>query len=362
MTELFNKIIHIDMDAFFASVEQLDFPEYRNKPIVVGGQPNSRGVVAAASYEARKFGIRSAMPAFQAAQRCPNLIFVKPRFERYKALSEKIQAIFREYTPIVEPLSIDEAYLDVTDVKRYRGSATLMAQAIQKQIYRETGLVASAGVSYNKFLAKLASDYKKPNGFFVIEPNNAIAIIKDLPVKHIYGVGNVTQEKMHQLNIKTIGDITRFGKELLTHHFGKQGGIYYNLSIGLDSRQVITARARKSIGRETTFAENSLDNVFITKKLMHVVEEVHARLLRHEVTAKTVTLKIKYFDFELITRSKTLQAATQDKTMISKTALALLANTLVGTKAIRLVGVSLANLENAHDDVLASGVLFKNPK
>lgn len=358
MTELFNKIIHIDMDAFFASVEQLDFPEYRDKPIVVGGQPNSRGVVAAASYEARKFGIRSAMPAFQAAQRCPELIFVKPRFDRYKALSEQIHTIFRQYTPIVEPLSIDEAYLDVTDVKRNQGSASLIAQAIKKQIYQETGLIASAGVSYNKFLAKLASDYKKPNGFFVIEPKNAIAIIKDLPVKHIYGVGKVTQEKMHQLNIKTIGDITRFGKELLVHHFGMAGAIYYNLSLGMDSRQVITQRQRKSIGRERTFIENTLDLTFIEQQIEIAVNEVYKRQLEYQLLAKTLTLKVKYFDFEVITRSKTLTDAIANPNAILNEVRQLLKQTEAGQKAIRLVGVSLSNLEAMDAIKITSEALF----
>lgn len=344
MPESFRKIIHIDMDAFFASVEQLDNPELKGKAIVVGGKPNSRGVVAAASYEARKFGIHSAMSSFKASQLCPDLHFVSPRIARYREVSAQIHAVFNQYTDLIEPLSLDEAYLDVTSSDLYKGSATLIAQAIKKNIQLKTGLTASAGVSYNKFLAKLASDMDKPDGIFIIPPGKAIELIHNLPVKKLYGVGKVTAKKLHQLGIYKISDLSRVGENVLQQRFGNQGAYFYRLSQGVDQRKVNPVRVRKSIGRERTYTDDIADITLIQAHVEGLLEQVLNRMSSHDVTAKTLTLKVKYHDFVQITRSHTIESQYDNKADMYEQLLKLLSKTEAGVRPLRLLGVSVSNL------------------
>jgi DNA polymerase IV len=302
------KIIHIDMDAFFASVEQRDNPELRGKPVAVGGS-RERGVVAAASYEAREFGVRSAMPSVTAKRKCPNLIFVKPRFDVYKAVSLQIRAIFAEYTPIIEPLSLDEAYLDVTDNLKGIVSATQIAETIRAKIRTETGLTASAGVSYNKFLAKLASDHRKPDGLFVITPKMGPAFVEGLPVKKFHGVGPATTAKMNRLGIKTGFDLREQTLAFLQRHFGKPGPYYYWIARGVDKRPVRADRIRKSLGAENTFSADIFTFEAACEVLQPIIEKVWRICEGAEIRGRTVTLKVKYADFEQITRSRTSQGS-----------------------------------------------------
>jgi len=336
------KIIHVDMDAFFASVEQLDNPDLRGMPIAVGGS-SDRGVVAAASYEARKFGVRSAMSSVLAKKMCPELIFVHSNFDRYKEVSQKIRKIFLEYTDLVEPLSLDEAYLDVTENKTGNPSATLIAKEIRQKILEQTGLTASAGISINKFIAKVASDINKPNGQKTINPEEVIPFLENLSIRKFYGVGKVTQEKMYNLGIFTGKDLKSKSLEYLSETFGKSGSYYYYVVRGIHSSEVKPNRIRKSLGAERTFFENISSEVFMMERLKDIAEEIERRLSKSKVAGKTITLKIKYSDFTLHTRSKTLSYFISDKNLILETVKELLFQEKV-SNSVRLLGISLSNL------------------
>ncbi len=336
------KIIHVDMDAFYASVEQMDNPELRGKPIAVGGGEN-RGVVAAASYEARKFGVRSAISSYLAKKNCPELIFVHPRFDRYKEISNKIRLIFHDYTDMVEPLSLDEAYLDVTQNKKGNPSATLIAQEIRQRIFNEVGLTASAGISVNKFVAKIASDYNKPNGQKTVNPDEVVAFLENLPIKKFYGVGKVTTEKMYQLGIFTGLDLKNKSLEFLEKNFGKSGGFYYQVVRGIHNSEVKSNRIAKSVAAEHTFNENLSSEIFMQDKLETIAGELERRLQKYKIEGKTVTLKIKYSDFTLQTRSKTLHYFISDKALLFETAKELLYQERL-RNSVRLLGISLNNL------------------
>lgn len=336
------KIIHIDMDAFYASVEQMDNPDLRGKPIAVGGS-EVRGVVSAASYEARKFGVRSAISGIQAKRLCPELIFVRPRFDRYKEISKKIRKIFHDYTDLVEPLSLDEAYLDVTQNKKGNPSASLIAAEIRKRILDEVGLTASAGISINKFVAKVASDYNKPNGQKTVNPDEVITFLENLDVKKFYGIGKVTTERMYQLGIFTGKDLKSKSLEFLTDHFGKSGGFYYNIVRGIHRSEVKPNRVAKSVAAEHTFNENLTSEIFMEQKLERIAQELEKRLKRYAISGKTVTLKIKYSDFTTQTRSKTLPYFISDKGLLLETAKELLYQERL-KESVRLLGISLNNL------------------
>lgn len=336
------KIIHIDMDAFYASVEQMDNPELKGKPIAVGGS-EKRGVVSAASYEARKFGVKSAMSGNLAAKLCKDLIFVRVRFERYIEISKKIRAIFYDYTDLVEPLSLDEAYLDVTENKKGNPSATLIAKEIRERIFNEIGLTASAGISINKFIAKVASDYNKPNGQKTVNPEDVIPFLEQLDIRKFYGVGKVTAEKMYQLGIFTGKDLKGKTLEYLDDHFGKSGRYYYHVVRGIHNSEVKPNRIRKSLAAERTFGENLSSEIFLLEKLDQIAKEVSNRLIKSKVSGKTITLKIKYSDFTLQTRSKTLPYFISDKSIILDTAKDLLFQEKLNN-SVRLLGVSMSNL------------------
>ncbi len=338
------KIIHVDMDAFYASVEQLDHPELRGKPVAVGGS-SKRGVVSAASYEARKFGVRSAMSSVIALQNCPDLIFVKSNFKRYKEVSSQIRKIFFEYTDLVEPLSLDEAYLDVTENKKGNPSATLIAEEIRKKIKDKTGLNASAGISINKFIAKVASDINKPNGQKTVPPDKVIEFLEKLDIKKFYGVGKVTVKKMYLLGIFTGLDLKQKSKEYLDNHFGKSGRYYYHVVRGEHHSSVKSSRTRKSLAAERTFSENITSEIFMIKRLEDIAKEVERRLKKSKVAGKTVTLKIKYSDFTLQTRSKTLPYFISDKEVIVETVKELLFQSSM-KNSVRLLGISISNLNN----------------
>jgi DNA polymerase IV len=336
------KIIHVDMDAFYASVEQLDNPELRGKALAVGGSEN-RGVVSAASYEARKFGVRSAMSGIQAKRNCPDLIFVPPRFDRYKEISKKIQKIFFEYTDLVEPLSLDEAYLDVTQNKKGNPSATMIAQEIRKRIYDEVGLTASAGISANKFVAKIASDYNKPNGQKTINPEEIELFLEALDIKKFYGIGKVTTEKMYQHGIFTGLDLKRKTAEYLETHFGKSGLAYYSIVRGIHNSEVKPNRITKSVAAEHTFDVNLTSEIYMEERLDQIATELARRLQKHKISGKTITLKIKYSDFLQQTRSKTLPYFISDKGLIFENAKDLLYQEKM-KDSVRLLGISLSNL------------------
>ena len=336
------KIIHIDMDAFFASVEQMDNPALRGKPIAVGGAEN-RGVVAAASYEARKFGVRSAISGVLAKKNCPDLIFVRPRFERYAAISNQIRKIFHEYTDLVEPLSLDEAYLDVTVNKKGNPSATLLAQEIRLRILNEVGLTASAGISVNKFVAKIASDYNKPNGQKTVTPDEVIPFLEVLPIRKFYGVWKVITEKMYQLGIFTGLELKRQSLEFLEKHFGKSGNFYYNVVRGIHHSEVKPNRITKSVAAEHTFDSNLSSEIFMLEQLENIANTLEKRLKKHRIAGKTVTLKIKYSDFTQHTRSKTLPYFISDKGLIMETVKELLFQERM-KDSVRLLGISLSNL------------------
>lgn len=336
------KIIHIDMDAFYASVEQMDNPELRGKPIAVGGAEN-RGVVSAASYEARKFGVRSAISGVLAKKNCPELIFVRPRFDRYKEISKKIHKIFRDYTDLIEPLSLDEAYLDVTKNKKGNPSASLLAQEIRARIFNEVGLTASAGISINKFVAKIASDYNKPNGQKTVNPDEVISFLEQLPIQKFYGVGKVTAEKMFQLGIFTGLDLKSKPVEFLEKHFGKSGGFYYNVVRGIHNSEVKSNRITKSVAAEHTFDINLSSEIFMLEKLEKIALELERRLKKHQISGKTITLKIKYSDFTQQTRSKTMPYFISDKALILETVKELLYQEKM-KDSVRLLGISLSNL------------------
>jgi DNA polymerase-4 len=316
------KIIHVDMDAFYASVEQRDDPGLRGKPVAVGG--GHRGVVMAASYEARKFGIRSAMPAVTAKRRCPELIFVKTRFDVYRSVSQQIRSIFLDYTDLVEPLSLDEAYLDVTEDRHDLGSARAIAEDIRRRIREETGLTASAGVSYCKFIAKLASDYRKPDGLTVIRPDQGEAFVAALPVARFHGVGPVTARKMEQLGILTGADLQRWSLPELEGRFGSSGRWYFNICRGIDEREVKPDRPYKSVSAERTFDEDLRDPERLAAELERIAGYAWARVERAEVSGRTVTLKVKYGDFSIITRSRSFPSAVRDLAAFSAAVEALL--------------------------------------
>ena len=339
------KIIHVDMDAFYASIEQRDNEDLRGKPVAVGGS-SARGVVAAASYEARRFGVRSALPSVTAKRRCPDLIFVKPRFEVYKQVSQEIRAIFARYTPLIEPLSLDEAYLDVTENLKGMSSATGIAKDIRAAIRAETGLTASAGVSYNKFLAKLASDENKPDGLFVITPEMGPGFIEALPVAKFHGVGPATSAKMNRLGIHTGLDLRACDLPFLIKVFGKAGRFYYWIARGVDERPVRANRIRKSIGTETTF----LEDLTTFEAMRDVLVELAAKVWRHceaiKMRGRTVTLKVKYSDFQIVTRSRTLPAAIACEDDIREAGIHLLAPLMPPLKGVRLLGLTVSNLED----------------
>ena len=335
------------MDAFYASVEQLDFPELRGKAIAVGGG-EARGVVATASYEARKFGVRSAISGAQARRLCPHLIFVKPRFERYKQISMQIRAIFHEYTDLVEPLSLDEAYLDVTINKKGNPSATLIAQEIRQRIFNETGLTASAGISVNKFIAKIASDYHKPNGQTTITQAEVQDFLDKLDVRKFYGIGKVTAEKMYQLGIFKGKDLREKSLAFLERNFGNSGHYYYELSRGIHRSEVQPFRIRKSVGAEETFAENLTSEVYMERELERIAEDVVLRLEKQQVAGKTITLKIKYSDFTVQTRSKTLKDFISSKEEILLHIKELLYQERL-SESVRLLGISVSHLNNEPD-------------
>lgn len=335
------------MDAFYASVEQLDNPELRGKAVAVGGS-SQRGVVSAASYEARKFGVRSAMSSVIAKRNCPGLIFVKPRFERYKEISQKIREIFFEYTDLVEPLSLDEAYLDVTENKKGYPSATLIARDIREKIKEKTGLNASAGISINKFLAKVASDINKPNGQKTVSPEEVIGFLEELDIRKFYGVGKVTAEKMYRLGIFSGKDLKEKTEEYLTEHFGKGGSHFYNVVRGIHLSEVKPHRIRKSLGAERTFNENISSEIFMLERLENIAEEIERRLSKSKVAGKTITLKIKYSDFTLQTRSKTVNYYISSKELILEISKELLYQEKM-KDSVRLLGISLSNLNTEKD-------------
>lgn len=338
------KVIHIDMDAFFASVEQRDNPELRGKPVAVGGS-SARGVVAAASYEARKFGVRSAMPSVTAKRKCPELIFVKHRFDVYKQVSEQIRAIFAKYTPAIEPLSLDEAYLDVTENLKGITSATQIAKDIRADIRAETGLTASAGVSYNKFLAKLASDHRKPDGLFVITPEMGPAFIEALPVGRFHGVGPATTARMNRLGLHTGLDLRARTLPFLLEAFGKAGRFYYWIARGVDDRPVRANRIRKSIGAEHTFSEDLTAFEAMREALLPVIGKVWRHCEASSIRGRTVTLKVKYADFQIITRSRTLLMPVARQSELEEVGIGLLEQIMPATKGIRLLGVTLSSLD-----------------
>jgi len=349
------KIIHIDMDAFYASVEQRDAPELMGKPVIVGGKPQGRGVVAACSYEARKFGVHSAMPSAEAYRRCPQAIFVRPRFEAYQAVSQEVQRIFREYTDLVEPLSLDEAYLDVTNVTLFDGSAHRIAEDIRRVILQRTRLIASAGVSYNKFLAKIASDIDKPNGCCCIPPDEGEAFVAGLPVKRFYGVGRATEARMHAVGIETGADLRKWTKDELRLEFGKSADYYFNAARGIDHRPVRVERTRKSLGAERTFGEN----LTTYDQMLDVVEGLSDRLIEklgeRQLVASTLNLKLRYGDFTTLTRAHKMTQGVFTTAAARRTLPFLLRRALEqpprrGAPHVRLLGVSFSGLMPADDD------------
>ena len=338
------KIIHVDMDAFFASVEQRDNPELRGKPVAVGGS-SGRGVVAAASYEARRFGVRSAMPSVTAKRLCPDLIFCKSRFDVYREVSQQIRAIFRHHTDLVEPLSLDEAYLDVTEDKLGIGSATRIAELIRQEIRAKTRLTASAGVSYNKFLAKIASDQNKPDGLCVIRPGQGAAFVAELPIRRFHGVGPKGAEKMARLGIETGGDIAAKEIEWLRAHFGSFADYLYRAARGIDLRPVRSSRIRKSVGGERTFSRDLSAGAELRETMEDIIDIVWGYIERAEARGRTVTLKMKYSDFQIFSRAKTLDRPIASKAEFAAVGRALLEEVLPLPMPIRLMGLTLSKLE-----------------
>ncbi|HYZ22254.1 MAG TPA: DNA polymerase IV [Rhodopila sp.] len=338
------KIIHIDMDAFYASVEQRDNPHLRGVPLAVGGS-RERGVVAAASYEARRFGVRSAMPSVTAARLCPGLVFVPPRFAVYKEVSAQIREILAAYTNLIEPLSLDEAYLDVTPPEGTVRYATVVAQDIRARIFAQTGLTASAGISYNKFLAKLASDHRKPNGQFTITPDMGPAFVEQLPVGRFHGVGPATEAKMHRLGIRTGADLRNCTEAFLTRHFGKSGIHFHKIARGVDERPVVPDRPRKSAGSETTFPRDLASEQEILDALTGLIDDVWNWRERSGIGGRTVTVKVKYADFELTTRSRTYARPIADRGELAQAGRELATSVFPLRKPIRLLGVAMSNFD-----------------
>ncbi len=340
------KIIHIDMDAFYASVEQRDSPELRGKPVIVGGDPQERGVVAACSYEARTFGIHSAMPGKTAFKRCPQAIFIRPNFEKYREVSARIREIFHAYSELVEPLSLDEAFLDVTENKKGILSATEVAQQIRHDILQQTDLTASAGVSFNKFLAKIASDVNKPNGIKVVTPAEAANFIDALPICKFFGVGKVTEEKMNRIGIKTGADLKQYDKQILIEIFGKAGGHFYDIAHAQDNRPVIPERERKSLGKETTLHTDIDDVSQMLEILRRIALQLESLIIAKKIAGKTLTLKVKYADFQSVTRSITLAEPIKAAKSIMQQTHRLLNETEAGEKKVRLLGLTVSNFED----------------
>jgi len=352
------KIIHVDMDAFFASVEQRDDPALRGRPVAVGGG-SERGVVAAASYEARRYGVRSAMASVTARRRCPDLIFVKPRFDVYRDVSHQIRAIFTDYTPLVEPLSLDEAYLDVTQDRKGIGIATRIAEEIRARIKAETGLTASAGVSYNKFLAKLASDQNKPDGLCVITPAKGPAFVASLPVSRFHGVGPKTAEKMGGHGIRTGADLAAQALTFLERHFGSSGAYYYNLARAICHRQVKPDRERKSIGAEDTFFTDLTAPADMEAELARISDTIWSRIGDRGVTGRTVVLKMKYQDFRIVTRSCSVKRPVSGRDEFLEIGRTLLTRLLPVEKPVRLLGLTLTSLcEPAQAEVAEPALLL----
>ena len=357
MSSIIRKIVHIDMDAFYASVEQRDHPELMGKPIAVGGN-RERGVVAAASYEARKYGVKSAMASSIAAQKCPHIIFVKPRFEAYKEASKQIRAIFESYTHLVEPLSLDEAYLDVTENNFDIEFAMDVATEIKAKIKAKTGLTASAGISYNKFLAKIASDFNKPDGFYVITPSMANAFIEKLPIEKFFGVGKVTAKKMHLKGIFRGKDLKKKTELQLTRWFGKSGKYYYNIVRGIDHRVVNPNRIRKSLGAERTYEKDINSKEEMAINIEHIAAILIQRIKNAGSAGKSLTLNVKYSDFKQITRSKTLPDLLSNEE-IKSIALQLLELIPHIEKGIRLIGLQTSNFDQDHKDIFLGQLEFE---
>ena len=339
------KIIHIDMDAFYAAIEQRDNPAYRQRPIIVGGRPHSRGVVATCSYEARRFGIHSAMPSAKAYQLCPQAIFVKPRFDIYRETSQQIRNIFAHYCDRIEPLALDEAYLDVSNSNWFQGSASLLAKQIKDEIFQQTGLTASAGVSYNKFLAKLASEHRKPDGLFLIPPEQGEAYVAQLAIEKFHGIGPATANKMHQLGVHNGSQLKQLSLELLQQHFGKAAQQYYNIARGLDHRPVNAERTRKSIGSEVTFEHDISDRQVLIDHLQQLLRKCLNRLNETHQNAYTLTIKIKFDNFVQITRGRTLPQALRSDLETQPLLEELLHSATIEQRKIRLVGITLSGLE-----------------
>ncbi len=347
------KIIHVDMDAFFASVEQRDDPALRGVPTIVGGSPEGRGVVAACSYEARQFGIRSAMPAAEARRRCPSAVFIKPRFDVYREVSAALQSIFRRYTPLVEPLSLDEAYIDVTESTHCAGSASLIARQLKRDIFEETSLVASAGVAANKFLAKLACGMGKPNGLHVILPGEAEAVLATMEVRQFHGIGAATEKKMRALGVYTGADLKRLSERRLQQHFGSAGRYYYRIARGIDLRPVKPSRERKSLGAERTFAEDLVSRQAMLEQLFALATRLSSQLRERRLQARTITLKVRYSDFSQVTRSCTERCAFDSAELMCSRIAHLLDKTEAGQRSVRLLGLSLSALDERPLDVSA---------
>lgn len=339
------KIIHIDMDAFYASVEQRDFPEYKGKPLIVGGSPDRRGVVATASYEARKFGIRSAMSSMKAKQLCPEAIFVFPRFDAYKQVSQAIRAIFRRYTDLIEPLSLDEAYMDVTDDKQGIGSAIAIAEAIRQSIKDELQLTASAGVSVNKFVAKIASDMNKPDGLTFIAPSQIVSFMEQLPVEKFFGVGKVTAQRMRNMQLFTGADLKKLSESEMMHHFGKTGRFYFNIVRGIDNRPVQPHRIAKSLAAEDTFEQDLETMEGMLDEIRKIALRVSQRLEKYNLKGKTITLKVKFSNFKIITRNFTLPYAIKDFEAIYSSSTYLMSKIEWDNRKVRLLGISVSNFE-----------------
>ncbi len=360
------KVIHVDMDAFYASVEQRDNPQYRGKPLVVGGSPEKRGAVAAASYEARQYGVHSAMPSRIALQRCPHLIFAPPRFEVYREISEQIRTVFRRYTELVEPLSLDEAYLDVTVNHLGITSATEIAKQIKASIQAETGLTASAGVSVNKFLAKTASGMNKPDGLTLILPDEAEAFVEALAIEKFYGIGPATTEKMYELNIRTGLDLKQWSEDDLFKKFGKVGRFYFQIVRGIDERLVNPNRIRKSIGAENSYEPDLEDRAAIENALEAITREVHRRIERHGAKGRTLTLKVKFSDYRQMTRSRTVLNLIDSESEILAFSKELLRGIALQNEKVRLLGITLSSLDSepehlSHEQLALNLTLSQNP-
>jgi DNA polymerase-4 len=353
MNKKARRIIHLDMDAFYASVEQLDNPELIDKPVIVGGS-RKRGVVSAASYEARKYKVHSAMPMAQAMNLCPHGVFLPVRMKRYKEISSKVIAIFQKYTPLIEPLSLDEAFLDVTASSKLFGTAEDIARKIRKEVFAETGLTISAGVAASKLVAKIASDVNKPDGLTIVPAGKEAEFLAPLPIKRLWGVGKKTQKALGLLGVKTIGDILKIPPDLLEKKFGKHGNSLFFKAKGIDERDVDTISERKSVGHEYTFDTDLKDRKIIHKELIDLADQVAKRLRHKNLQGRTISLKVKYHDFQQITRSKTVSNETSDSKLIIQEILKLLEKTAVGEKPVRLLGISVANLKPVGDTMQPS--------